>query len=123
MKRLLLLSLLVLSSLMVTAAEPVPQQQEARGYRIIFRAATGQVSLPDDPWTRTVFIDLNNVGKGQAQTFGGPQRARFKVVKFITKTEVDPKVGQRDVSELVCEEVATKNVFTLILGKEFQLFR
>jgi hypothetical protein len=46
---------------------------------------------------------------------------RFKALGFEAKTVKDDKVGEKDVSELKCLDIATKKEFTLIRGEETNL--
>ena len=75
---------------------------------MIFRNTSGQVSLPDEPQSKTYFIDLTKAGMKPNQTFGGPTRDRFRVVTYQ---------GNLVPPTLICEEVATKRLIILELGK------
>jgi hypothetical protein len=46
---------------------------------------------------------------------------RFKVIGFETKIVKDPKVGEKDVSELKCLDLSTKKEFVLVRGAETNL--
>jgi hypothetical protein len=46
---------------------------------------------------------------------------RFKALSFEAKTVPDPKVGDKDVSELKCLDLSTKKEFVLIRGSETNL--
>ncbi len=46
---------------------------------------------------------------------------RFKAISFEQKTVADPKVGEKDISELKCLDTATKKEFVLIRGSETNL--
>jgi hypothetical protein len=91
----------------LSAAEPEHKEDVSPLYRIIFRNTSGQISLPDEPRHKTYFIDLAKAGKKPNQFFGGPERDRFKVLQFVNN------------NQLVCEEVKTKRIIKLDLGKEF----
>ena len=93
----------------------------AKDYRIALKNSSGQISLPDEPKRKTYFLDLTKVGTEPHQTFGGANGDRFKVVKFEKKVVPDPTVGERDVSELNCEELVTKRPILLVVGKEENL--
>jgi hypothetical protein len=98
---------LSLSADTVLAADPAPAQP-AKGYRIIFRNTSGQISLPDDPRFKACFIDLTKAGMNPNERFGGPTRDRFRVVAYQ---------GNLVPPTLICEEVATKRLIILELGK------
>ena len=93
------------------AADPAAPQAVEPDYRICLRNPAGQISLPDEPRRKNVFINLDAVGgPGDAQYFGGPSSDRFKVLKY-----------DRINSSLICQEMATGRVFTLVSGKELNL--
>jgi hypothetical protein len=46
---------------------------------------------------------------------------RFKVLSFEAKTIEDPKVGEKDVSELKCLDISTQKEFVLVRGTETNL--
>jgi hypothetical protein len=92
----------------------------AKDYRIVLRNSSGQLSLPDEPKRKTYFIDLAKVGAEPAQFFGG-NGDRFKVLKFEVKKMPDPRLGERDVSELTVEDIVTKKPIVLVMGVETNL--
>lgn len=92
----------------------------SKDYRVMLRNSSGQVSLLDEPKKKTYFIDLTKVGSDPPQFFGG-NGDRFKTVKFEKKVVPDPKVGEKDVSELTVEEIVSKKQIVLVLGTEQNL--
>jgi hypothetical protein len=80
----------------------------AEQYRMCFRNTSGQISRPDESGRakKTYFLDLNIlIASASPQYFGGSGE-RFKALKYDAGRKV-----------LTCEEVATKKVFELELGK------
>ncbi|MFZ4763629.1 MAG: Amuc_1099 family pilus-like system protein [Roseimicrobium sp.] len=96
-------------------------ERAAKDYRVVLRNSSGQISLPDEPKKKTYFIDLSKVGTEPHQAFGGSAGDRFKALKFEKKIVPDPTTGERDVSELTCEELVTKKTVLLVVGKEENL--
>jgi hypothetical protein len=92
----------------------------SKDYRIVLRNSSGQVSLLDEPKAKTKFLDLTKVGQEPAQFFGG-SGDRFKTVKFEVKKMPDPRLGERDVSELTIEEIVSKKQIVLVMGTETNL--
>jgi hypothetical protein len=92
----------------------------SKDYRLVLRNSSGQVSLLDEPKKKTAFLDLTKVGTEPAQFFGG-NGDRFKTVKFERKVVPDPRVGEKDVSELTIEEIVTKKQIVLVMGVEQNL--
>jgi hypothetical protein len=93
----------------------------AKDYRIILRNASGQVSLLDEPRNKNAFLTPANIGKDPPQFFGGAGGDRFKAVKFEVKKMPDPRLGEKDVSELTIEEIVTKRQIVLVMGTETNL--
>jgi hypothetical protein len=92
----------------------------SKDYRIVLRNSSGQVSLLDEPKTKTKFLDLTKVGTEPAEFFGG-SGDRFKVLKYEVKKIPDPRLGERDVSELTVEEIVSKRKIVLVMGQETNL--
>ena len=92
----------------------------SKDYRIVLRNSSGQVSLLDEPKTKTKFLDLSKAGTEPAEFFGG-SGDRFKVLKYEVKKIPDPRLGERDVSELTIEEIVTKRKIVLVMGQETNL--
>lgn len=92
----------------------------SKDYRVVLKNSSGQVSLIDEPKRKTYFLDLTKVGTEPHQFFGG-NGDRFKTVKFEKKVIPDPRVGERDVSELSIEEIVTKRPVVLVMGEEQNL--
>ncbi len=98
------------------------EERLSKDYRIVLKNASGQLSLQDEPKKKTYFLDLAKVGVAteQPQFFGGGGD-RFKTIKFEAKKIPDPKVGERDVSELTIEEIVTKRTIVLVMNEEQNL--
>lgn len=92
----------------------------AKDYRVVLRNGTGQISVPDEPKRKNYFLDLTKIGTEPAQFFGG-NGDRFRVEKFEKKVIADPRVGEKDVSELTVEEIVTKRKLVLVVGTEQNL--
>jgi hypothetical protein len=92
----------------------------SKDYRVVLRNSSGQVSLLDEPKTKTKFLDLTKAGAEPAEFFGG-SGDRFKVLKYEVKKIPDPRLGERDVSELTVEEIVTKRKIVLVMGQETNL--
>lgn len=92
----------------------------AKDYRVMLRNSSGQLSLQDEPKRKTYFLDLTKVGTEPHQFFGG-NGDRFRTVKFEKKVMPDPRVGEKDVSELTVEEIVTKRQLVLVMGAEQNL--
>ncbi len=92
----------------------------SKDYRVVLKNSSGQVSLPDEPKKKTYFIDLTKVGTEPHQFFGG-NGDRFQTVKFEKKVVPDPRVGEKDVSELTVQEIVTKRNLVLVMGEEQNL--
>lgn len=96
----------------------------AKDYRITLRNSSGQITLPDEPGKqkKTYFIDLGKIGvpTEPPQFFGGTGD-RFKCLKWEVKKMPDPRLGERDVSELTVEEIVSKKNIVLVLGVEKNL--
>jgi hypothetical protein len=91
----------------------------SKDYHIVLKNSSGQVSVPDESGVgaskKNYFISLDKVGTEPAQFFGGTGD-RFKAVKFEVKKMPDPKLGERDVSELTVEEIVTKRKIVLVMN-------
>ncbi len=83
----------------------------AHNHRLILRSSNPpfQVATPDDKPRKNWFVN-----PGDRFGVGG----RFIAGKLEKKVVPDPRVGERDVSELQVEDTVRKNNFTLILGVE-----
>lgn len=96
----------------------------AKDYHIVLKNSSGQVSVPDEsgvgPNKKNYFLSLDKAGTEPAQFFGGTGD-RFKVLKFEVKKMPDPRLGEKDVSELTIEEIVTKRKIVLILGQDTNL--
>lgn len=99
----------------------------SKDYRIILKSASSphQVATPDELKKKNWFVDpnaLDATGKpdDKARSFGGVGD-RFKSLKFERKVIPDPKIGERDVSELTVEEIVTKKNIVLVMGTEQNL--
>jgi hypothetical protein len=94
----------------------------SKDYRIVLRTASGQVSMPDEPKVpaRTKFIEPSKVGTDPPIFFGG-NGDRFKAIKWESKKIPDPRLGEKDVSELTIEEIVTKKQIVLVMGVETNL--
>ena len=81
----------------------------AEQYRMCFRNSVGQISLPDESERarKHYFIDLDLlIRSASPQYFGGSSGKRFKALTYDAGRKV-----------LKCEEVDTKKIFELELGK------
>jgi len=96
----------------------------SKDYRIILKNSSGQVSVPDEsgvgPSKKNYFLSLDKVGTEPAEFFGG-SGDRFKVLKYEIKRIPDPRLGERDVSELTVEEIVTKRKIVLVMGQDTNL--
>ncbi len=83
----------------------------AHNYRLILRSSNPpfQVGTPDESRRKNWFVN-------SGQRFGPGDR--FIAGKLENKVVPDPRVGERDASELQVEDTVRKNTFTLILGVE-----
>lgn len=101
-------------------------QRLSKDYRIVLRNSTGQINLPDESGTgpnrKNYFLDVSKVGvpTEKPQFFGGVGD-RFKTVKWEAKKMADPRLGEKDVSELTVEEIVTKRQIVLVVGVEQNL--
>ena len=80
----------------------------AEQYRMCFMNTAGQISLPDESGRakKTYFLDLNIlIASASPQFFGGSGK-RFKALTYDAGLKV-----------LTCEEVDTKKIFKLEVGK------
>jgi hypothetical protein len=96
----------------------------SKDYHIVLKNSSGQVSVPDEsgvgPNKKNYFLSLDKVGKEPAQFFGGTGD-RFKALKFEVKKMPDPRLGERDVSELTVEEIVTKRKIVLVMNVDTNL--
>jgi len=85
----------------------------AHNYRLILRSSSPpfQIATPD--------AKKKNWFKNEGDRFGDGDR--FIAGKLEKKVVPDPKVGEKDVSELQVEDTVRKNKFTLIMGTETNL--
>ena len=98
----------------------------SKDYKVVLRNSSGQLNLPNESGIgsnkKTYFIDLARVAGGNEppQFFGGAGD-RFKTMKWEVKKVPDPRLGERDVSELTIEEIVTKKVIVLVMNVEQNL--
>lgn len=80
-------------------------------YRLILKSSNPpfQISTPEEGRKKNWFVN-----SGQRLGTGD----RFIAGKLEKKTVPDPRLGERDASELQVEDTVRKNTFTLILGVE-----
>jgi hypothetical protein len=84
----------------------------AKDYRITLKSPSSpyQVATPDDLKRKNWFA------AGPGESFGGDNR--FTVVKFERKVVPDPKIGERDVSELTIKDNVRNNEVVLVKDVE-----
>jgi hypothetical protein len=85
----------------------------AHNYRINLRSSSPpfQIATPDTKKKNWFINEGDRFGEG----------GRFVAGKLEKKVVPDPKVGEKDVSELQVEDTVRKNKFTLVMGTETNL--
>ncbi len=89
-------------------------------YKINLRSSSSpyQIATPDDRMRKNWFVDPN-AAEVAGKSFGAG--GRFISGAFVKKVVPDPKVGEKDVSELSVEDTLRKNTITLVMGTETNL--
>jgi hypothetical protein len=93
-------------------AAPAPAEVATQPYRVTLRSASAphQVATPDDR-RKNWFVE-------PGMTFGGADGKRFLVKTFVRKTVPDPRVGEKDVSEMAILDQSTGKEHVLVMGVE-----
>lgn len=87
-------------------------QRIAKDYRVMLKSTNSpfQVATPDDTKRKNWFVE------GEGKSFGTGER--FTAVKFERKVVPDPRVGEKDVSELTVKDNVRNNEAVLIKDVE-----
>lgn len=106
----LALLFVALTGILSAAEQSSPNKVGTPQYQMCLMNLVGQISLPDESGRglakKTYFLDLDVLIRSESALYFGGSGQRFKALKYDAGLKV-----------LTCEEVATKKIFKLEMGK------